>query len=1219
MIRIVLRFLVLMVAAASTVACDPGPPTGSAALRITFADPPADHDGLRHLMSGIVDRIRVRVDSNGVQLVDNVVFDYEDEQGNHEPGIVEDIPTGEDRRFVVEALAPDDTVVFDDQVEGVTIVANRTVDVPIELDQAFDDPDDVYPPAPVYEFGAVADVVDVVLTWRATGDDWMIDPATSYDIRWSESTIQTDTFESATVITEGVPTPGNPTDLETFRVTGLAPSRTYHFAMKVIDNNDNKSDLSDDVEATTEDRDETAPATITSLTAPEVTETSVTLQWIAPADDGGFVASGSVDSYDVRWADVPIVDDPSWEAATRCLWPPATAIVEPGVFQRLEVTELTPDQVYYFAVKACDEVEVPNCSGISNYATGIPHDFIPPAAVELIVFEVTDDSVTLYWTAPGDDGNEAGYAAASYDIRYSENPITTIDNFYNAIQWDFPFDPQLAGATESVTIAPLDFLKTYYFAMISYDEVDNPSPLSNNPNATPGTQDVTPPAAVADLAVELETETVVVLSWTAPGDDGTAGDPVFAYDVRYAGVHIGDEATWILAALLGGPSGADIVAAGGDQTFEVNVLTVGLTYHFAIKSTDNSGNESGLSNSVSGGPRDITSPSDIDDLVVVVADSGDDYVVLEWSAPGDSGVVGQADHYEIYYHTAAFDDRLDANLWDSPLVTGPVGTPETATIDGLTPGSQVFVRIRTADEVPNWSGLSNQVYHELSCVACPVIDLIRPAPAPVDALIWLEGSNFDDVQGLDNKVFIGGLQATVISWSANRIVVRVPAASGAVDLIVTNSIGMLSTPFQVPPYIDALIPDTVTPPQAVTITGTGFGGPVGSSSVQITGMADVSAVDVTLWTDTQIVVEVPAGAGTGPVTVKVDEYASNTPLLTVGAPRTWTPPSIRINDAAPSTSPLLASDSNGDLQLIWVETDGAFLQVFGEARQGGAWQGLFDVSQGVVDSASPRLINAGAGDFRAIWLDGLVSVRAGSGFDVGWSVAEVAAELAGSAVIGVLSDGRMVAAWTAADGLSVRFNIHDGVWGSPQDLLVPTSGNTNSVGGAVDPAGNFHVAFIDGSDLIHYYYNSTDWVGPGVVAAPTATPAGVRVDLASDPKGGVHALWWDNEQYWYSPWDGAVWAVPQQVSAIIGTSSSGWLELVADGAGTLHAVVEDDGGGSDYDIIYFELEPGGWTMGLNLSHNNPDHARAPSLCVTPDLVVNVVWSEVDCIYMSRWE
>jgi hypothetical protein len=104
-------------------------------------------------------------------------------------------------------------------------------------------------------------------------------------------------------------------------------------------------------------------------------------------------------------------------------------------------------------------------------------------------------SVTLNWTAPGDDGNVG--QAAQYDVRYSTGPITN-QNWNSAIEADGEPAPAPAGEPESFTIDGLESNTTYYFAIKTADEAGNWSGLSNVAMVT--TTDNVPPGDITDLA-----------------------------------------------------------------------------------------------------------------------------------------------------------------------------------------------------------------------------------------------------------------------------------------------------------------------------------------------------------------------------------------------------------------------------------------------------------------------------------------------------------------------------------------------------------------------------------------------------------------------------------------------------------------------------------------------------------------------------------------------
>ena len=107
---------------------------------------------------------------------------------------------------------------------------------------------------------------------------------------------------------------------------------------------------------------------------------------------------------------------------------------------------------------------------------------VPSAVTDLNVASVTATTVTLTWTAPGDD-DDAG-TASQYDIRMSLSPIATNDDFDNATPLVPAPSPNPAGTSEAAIATSLSPGTTYYFALKTADEVPNWSGLSNIATAT---------------------------------------------------------------------------------------------------------------------------------------------------------------------------------------------------------------------------------------------------------------------------------------------------------------------------------------------------------------------------------------------------------------------------------------------------------------------------------------------------------------------------------------------------------------------------------------------------------------------------------------------------------------------------------------------------------------------------------------------------------------
>lgn len=112
-------------------------------------------------------------------------------------------------------------------------------------------------------------------------------------------------------------------------------------------------------------------------------------------------------------------------------------------------------------------------------------DLTPPAAItDLAASNPTVNSITLRWSAPGDDGNVGN--AAGYIVKYSTSGPINDSNWDSAMVYDQSWTPLSAGNYETHLISGLINGTTYWFAIKAYDEVPNYSGISNSPSGTPG-------------------------------------------------------------------------------------------------------------------------------------------------------------------------------------------------------------------------------------------------------------------------------------------------------------------------------------------------------------------------------------------------------------------------------------------------------------------------------------------------------------------------------------------------------------------------------------------------------------------------------------------------------------------------------------------------------------------------------------------------------------
>lgn len=121
-------------------------------------------------------------------------------------------------------------------------------------------------------------------------------------------------------------------------------------------------------------------------------------------------------------------------------------------------------------------------NGIDDFFATTASDLEAPGAItDLSVLGSSAASVTLQFTAPGDDG--AIGQCTSYDVRYSTTAINAA-NFNLATRATGIRTPALAGVNESIEVSGLQGGTTYYFAVKGVDDGGNAGNISNTVQAT---------------------------------------------------------------------------------------------------------------------------------------------------------------------------------------------------------------------------------------------------------------------------------------------------------------------------------------------------------------------------------------------------------------------------------------------------------------------------------------------------------------------------------------------------------------------------------------------------------------------------------------------------------------------------------------------------------------------------------------------------------------
>jgi len=191
-------------------------------------------------------------------------------------------------------------------------------------------------------------------------------------------------------------------------------------------------------------------------------------------------------------------------------------------------------------------------------------DAIPPAAVtDLAATAATSTSVTLAWTSPGDDDNSG--TASTYDIRYATTAITN-ESWGAASQSSNEPVPGVSGSSQSFECTGLSADTTYYFAMKTEDEMQNPSGLSNvvSRKTEPGS----PPAVTTS-----GTSGTGTVSATLNGNLSGLG--------AASSVQVSFE--WGSTTGYGSATTPQTMTASGAFNSSLSGLTPATTYHFRAK------------------------------------------------------------------------------------------------------------------------------------------------------------------------------------------------------------------------------------------------------------------------------------------------------------------------------------------------------------------------------------------------------------------------------------------------------------------------------------------------------------------------------------------------------------------------------------------------------------------------------------------------------------
>ncbi len=200
----------------------------------------------------------------------------------------------------------------------------------------------------------------------------------------------------------------------------------------------------------------------------------ITLYWPSAGD-----SDGDLKEYDIYRATYSFLNQED-----------ATLINSTNTLSYIDNTGLYWDTTYYYSIVARDYSSNSSVMTI-NFSTVTAEDSIAPFAVTDLVSQAEDDgSVTLTWTAPGNDENEGDITDGQYRIKWT---TITIDNWDTGVWDDYDNRYEIlidtdtaAGSDEVMTIPGLNGGVDYYYRIWTQDNkaAGNWSNISNGATVT---------------------------------------------------------------------------------------------------------------------------------------------------------------------------------------------------------------------------------------------------------------------------------------------------------------------------------------------------------------------------------------------------------------------------------------------------------------------------------------------------------------------------------------------------------------------------------------------------------------------------------------------------------------------------------------------------------------------------------------------------------------
>jgi hypothetical protein len=273
-------------------------------------------------------------------------------------------------------------------------------------------------------------------------------------------------------------------------------------------------------------------------------------------------------------------------------------------------------------------------------------------------------------------------------------------------------------------------------------------------------------------------------------------------------------------------------------------------------------------------PSDATGTGNVVVTVNEIPSAGTSFTVLPTPTITSLSTASGAVNTSVTLYGTNFGTSQGASTVTFPGTTtaASITSWNSTTIVATVPSSATG----TGDVVVTVNGVAS-AGTSFTVLATPTISSLSMYTGAVGASVTINGMNFGSSQGSSTVTF-NGKSATVTSWNASSIVVKIPtdAATGQV-LVTVNGVASAGVAFTVSgsPEIDSLDPAYGLPGASVTITGQNLG------TTQGTVLLNGTPATITSWSASSIGITVPTGATTGDVTVTASGVTTNGLLFTI--------------------------------------------------------------------------------------------------------------------------------------------------------------------------------------------------------------------------------------------------------------------------------------------------------------------------------------------------